>query len=306
MLRQTDLMGNVIDKVQIAIDRMRLFEPAEGYYLAFSGGKDSVVLKALADMAGVKYDAHYNATTVDPPELVRFIKFEYPDVTIEKPEIPMIKLIAKKRMPPTRTLRYCCAHYKENASKGRVTMTGVRWAESNARKKNQGLVTVMSKNSAKAAEETDARYARTARGGIVMNDDNDETRRAVEICYRTNKTLVNPIIDWTDEDVWEFIREYNVPYCRLYDEGWRRLGCVGCPMGGSDSMEREFERWPAIKNMYLRAFEDMIEKRKTDGLRTDYYNTPQEVMEWWLGKRVGNNENQIEMEIEEMMGDESE
>ena len=128
----------------------------------------------------------------------------------------------------------------------------------------------------------------------------------MEICYRTNKTLVNPIIDWTDEDVWEFIREYNAPYCKLYDEGWRRLGCVGCPMGGSDSMEREFERWPAIKNMYLRAFADMIEKRKADGLRTDYYNTPQEVMEWWLGKRVGNNENQIEMEIEEMMGDESE
>ena len=142
-------------------------------------------------------------------------------------------------------------------------------------------------------------------GGIVMNDDNDETRRAVEICYRTNKTLVNPIIDWTDEDVWEFIREYNVPYCKLYDEGWRRLGCVGCPMGGSDSMEREFERWPAIKNMYLRAFEDMIAKRKADGLRADIYSTPDEVMQWWLGKRMGFDEDQIKMEIEEMMGDEN-
>lgn len=126
MLKQVDLMGNVIDKVQRSIERLRAFEPPEGYYLAFSGGKDSVVIKALADMAGVKYDAHYNATTVDPPELVRFIKCQHPDVKIEKPEIPMIKLIVKKRMPPTRTLRYCCAYYKENASKGRVTITGAR------------------------------------------------------------------------------------------------------------------------------------------------------------------------------------
>lgn len=166
MLRQVDLMGNVIDKVERGVERLRAFEPPEGYYLAFSGGKDSVVIKALADMAGVKYDAHYNATTVDPPELVRFIKEKYPDVTIEKPEIPMFKLIAKKRTPPTRLFRYCCAYYKENASIGRVTITGARWAESDARRKNQGLVTVMSGKKAKAvAEENGAEYRQTKRGG---------------------------------------------------------------------------------------------------------------------------------------------
>lgn len=59
------------DKVEVAIDRLKSFEPEEGYHLAFSGGKDSVVIKALADMAQVKYDAHYNLTSVDPPELVQ-------------------------------------------------------------------------------------------------------------------------------------------------------------------------------------------------------------------------------------------
>ena len=306
MLKQVDLMGNVIDKVQRSIDRLKAFEPPEGYYLAFSGGKDSVVIKALADMAGVEYDAHYNATTVDPPELVRFIKEKYPDIAIEKPEIPMIKLIAKKRMPPTRLFRYCCAYYKENASNGRVTITGTRWAESNARQKNQGLVTVMSGKKAKAvAEENGAEYRSTKRGGIVMNDDNSESRRTVEMCYRTNKTMVNPIVDWTDEEVWEFIREYKIPYCSLYDEGWKRLGCIGCPMSGGEKMIREFERWPAVRKMYLKAFEDMLESRKRDGLETMMWETAEDVMTWWTnGKREWIEKGQIEMEIERLMEDE--
>lgn len=306
MLRQIDLMGNTIDKVQTAIDRLRAFEPEEGYYLAFSGGKDSVVIKAIADMAGVKYDAHYNATTVDPPELVRFIKNEYPDVKIEKPEIPMVKLIAKKRMPPTRLFRYCCAYYKESASDGRVTITGARWAESVARKRNQGLVTLMQGGKAKKiVEQNEADYRQTARGGIIMNNDNSESRRTVEMCYRSNKTMVNPIVDWTDEEVWEFIHTYKIPYCSLYNEGWKRLGCVGCPMGGGENMIREFKRWPAIQKMYMRAFEDMMEGRKRDGLETMMWDNAQDVMDWWTRKkRHWEERGQIEMEIEKMMEEE--
>ena len=78
MIEQLNVYGKT--KLEVAIQRLKTFEPSEGYYLAFSGGKDSVVIKALADMAGVKYDAHYNVTSVDPPELVRFIKEKYPDV----------------------------------------------------------------------------------------------------------------------------------------------------------------------------------------------------------------------------------
>lgn len=72
MIHQMNIYGK--DKVEVAIERLRAFEPLEGYHLAFSGGKDSVVIKALADMAGVKYDAHYSVSSVDPPELVQFVK----------------------------------------------------------------------------------------------------------------------------------------------------------------------------------------------------------------------------------------
>jgi hypothetical protein len=92
-----------------------------------------------------------------------------------------------------------------------------------------------------------------------MNDDNDENRRTVEQCYRTRKTMVNPIVDWSDEDVWDFLNSNNIPHCCLYDEGFTRLGCIGCPLAGKKNMERDFERWPKYKELYIRAFQRMID-----------------------------------------------
>ena len=108
MLKEQTLFGEE-DKVKIAVNRLRLHEPPEGYYVAFSGGKDSCVVLALCKRAGVKYDAHYNVTTVDPPELVQFIRRCYPEAWEGRnvPEKTMWQLIPEKRMPPTRMVRYC-------------------------------------------------------------------------------------------------------------------------------------------------------------------------------------------------------
>lgn len=85
MLKEQTLFGE-IDKVDLAIRRIKLHEPPEGYYVAFSGGKDSCVILDLVKRAGVKFDAHINLTTVDPPEVIRFVRQQYPEVTIEKPK----------------------------------------------------------------------------------------------------------------------------------------------------------------------------------------------------------------------------
>ena len=138
MLGQLNFEGK--DKIEVAIERIKMFEPKEGYYLAFSGGKDSIVVKELMNMAGVKYDAHYNNTTVDPPELIYYIRKYHKDVKIEHPEITMWKLIPKKLMPPTRIVRYCCAVLKEGGGIGRFVVTGVRWAESSRRKNSRQVI----------------------------------------------------------------------------------------------------------------------------------------------------------------------
>ena len=104
--------------------------------------------------------------------------------------------------------------------------------------------------------------------------DNRENARIVEMCYKNHTTLINPIIDWTTEEVWEFIREYHIPYCCLYDEGFKRLGCIGCPMGSKEQRVKEFERWPKYYHLYMVSFKKMIENR--GGGRA--YQTAEEVM----------------------------
>lgn len=299
-----DLFGMKTDKVQRSIDRIRAFCPPEGYFVAFSGGKDSVVIKVLCDMAGVKYDAHYSVTTVDPPELVRFIRAKYPDVIFDRPEMSMRQLIIKMQFPPTRFRRYCCEVLKESKGDGRIVMTGVRWAESPKRKNNQGIATIFNgRSAAKTAEQFGAEYKGTARGGILLNLDNDAERRTVEHCYRTNKTLINPIIDWTDEDVWEFIHSYEIPYCSLYDEGYKRIGCIGCPFGGSASMRRDFERWPVYKKLYIKAFDDMLAARRAAGSPTQWADG-ESVFRWWIGEDKNHDPNQIHMD--DILADETE
>ena len=282
--------SELTQKIDLALKRIETFQRPEGLYLAFSGGKDSVTVKRLLDMAGAKYDAHYRVTSVDPPELVRFIRDRYGDVDREVPRdesgkpITMWNLIPRKLMPPTRLVRYCCEELKESGGEGRMTVTGVRWAESRNRQDNQGVVTIMSRSIQKEiVDHTD--FKPTRQGGLMLMNDNTENRRLIETCYRRHKTTLNPIIDWTDAEVWRFIRQERVPYCQLYDEGFRRLGCIGCPMATRRGRSIEFARWPKYLAAYLHAFEKMIRERerrgKIDGtwrIGTD----PMEIFHWWM------------------------
>ena len=119
----------------------------------------------------------------------------------------------------------------------------------------------------------------------MLTNDNEESRRVVEQCYKRHKTTLNPIIEWTDTDVWGFIKGETVPYCELYDEGFPRIGCIGCPMARQKGREREFQRWPKYKNAYLYAFERMIRERirrgKVDGTWR-IGTTAQDVFNWWM------------------------
>lgn len=231
------------DLIDLAIERLRQFEPPEGYYLAFSGGKDSITVYRLAELAGVRFDTHYNDTTVDPPELRRFIREHYPDVQRHKPERSMFQLILDKRWPPMRQRRWCCEKLKERGGAGRVVLTGVRWAESVRRRR----------------------------------------RRMIEACYRDkSKTYLHPIIDWSDADVWQFIRSENLPYCALYDEGFTRIGCVLCP--NEPHPQRHIARWPKFARAYIRTFDRLIKLRNQLGLKTTF-ETGEQLFAWWVQRK---------------------
>lgn len=251
MLVDNTLFGTV-DKVQIAIDRIRQFEPPEGYYVTFSGGKDSIVVKDLVKRSGVKADYHYNITTIDPPELVQFIKSYHPEVQRHHPEETMWQLIARKGDLPTRLRRWCCSVLKEGRGAGRIIITGIRWAESNRRSKRQMAETCMTDNS---------------------------------------KRFIHPIIDWSEEDIWNYIRGNNVAYCSLYDHGYKRLGCLLCPMvSNPDVVKRQIEEYPKIYESYRRAcqkgFPVMLERDRRKN-RPHRFQTWEEWFNWWLWERRG-------------------
>lgn len=297
MIHQLDL--DSMDKVDRAVWRLQEAEKltkGEGLYICFSGGKDSCVIKALADMAGVKYDAHYSVTGIDPPELVRFVRRCYPDVHFNYPHYPdnysvemlrgrvitMWNLIPHKRMPPTMMVRYCCQYLKESNGDGRLAVTGVRWAESSRRKKGHGVYTVMNVNKQEKEDILqNPNFTQTPQGGVVLSNDNAEARDIIEYCYRRRKTIVNPIIDWETAEVWEFIREYKIPYCSLYDEGYSRLGCIGCPMGSVKQRMAELRRWPGIGVLYNKAIRAMLIDRAKAGLPMTWVDTI-DVWAWWL------------------------
>ena len=159
-------MSELQTKINTAIERLKAFEPVdEPYYLCFSGGKDSDCIRILADLAGVKHDIVHNLTT----ETVRYIK-SIPNVQVVTPQYSMWQLIEKKKIPPTRLIRYCCDELKEKGGKGRVKVTGVRWAESASRKQNGGVVKIIGKpkSTIALAEELQAEYEQVPKGGLIL------------------------------------------------------------------------------------------------------------------------------------------
>jgi phosphoadenosine phosphosulfate reductase len=242
--------------IQQTLDRLRAFEPAEGYYLCDSGGKDSGVLHRLTHLAGVRHDAHCNITSVDPPELIRFlrargdVKFHLPEPYRDMPGTPtMWRLIRYKLFPPVRSVRgrgarWCCEALKESGGRGRTVLTGVRWEESSRRKR---------------------------------------TRKMVEDRWQSEQRIVvNPIIDWTDAQVWAFTRQEGIPYCSLYDEGFTRLGCILCPQQGQKGMLRDAARWPKYAAQYIRVFDDVVRLRQAAGKRCTWASGL-ELFDWWVG-----------------------
>ena len=251
----------LVSKIAYSIDLLKRAEPMalkmsdKGFFLAFSGGKDSQCLYHIAKMAGVKFEAHYSLTTLDPPELVRFIKRNYPDVIIDRPKRTFLQLCKDKGMLPTRVARFCCAELKESSGAGMVTLIGIRRAESSKRAKRNEVEL----------------------GGHKFSGTLDQFNREREVeaqCMakygKADKIIVAPIIEWSDNDVWDFIKGSNIEYCKLYDEGWKRIGCLFCPMARKSEMRMCKERYPKYKDAIIRTIHHIRNKPIGGGYVGDY------------------------------------
>lgn len=268
-----------MDKVDIAIMRLReASQMSQQIYgkplvVTTSGGKDSSVCVSLAEKAGMQFEVLHNHTSVDAPETYYHIESEFNRLeskgikcTREYPiysgeRVSMFSLIPMRSMPPTRLARYCCSILKERGGANRFIVTGIRRSESVARKENRGIY--------EASRE------------IILNNDNDDKRKLFEHCGRKSKHVCNPIIDWSERDVWDYIREEKLAVNPLYDCGYNRVGCIGCPMAGTVDRQKAFARYPKYKNNYILAFKRMLEERDKKGLKSNWKGA-YEVFHWWM------------------------
>lgn len=275
-----------MDKEQSAIERIRYLSDAtlaaygRPLVAAYSGGKDSDTLLELVRRAGVPFILEHSHTTADAPQTVYHTRdmlhrledegvpcrVQYP--RYKKKRTTLWAVIPEKGTPPTRLIRYCCKILKQEGSRESVVLTGVRWAESARRKNTRGFFE-------KNAQDIDKR--------VILREDTEETRQQFDSIMReTSLVTANPLADWTDADIWDFCLSERIPMNPLYQMGFSRVGCIGCPMGGKKRW-REFAVFPAFERMYKRAFEKMVEARKQRSLSNRIgWETAEDVFRWWM------------------------
>ena len=258
--RLRDKMIYSVNLLQKAENLALFYGGGSGYYLAFSAGKDSQALYHITELAGVKFEAHMNLTSVDPPEVIRFVKQAYPEVDLIKPKKSIYQHAIEKQILPTMRVRWCCAEYKENAGAGRVTLIGIRHQESSRRAKRNEVEISNRKFSGtlegldEYRQELKAKRARRKSKKDGVNITNADQEQTLGCISGKESILISPIIHWTEKDVWEFLNKVmEVPHCSLYDEGWHRLGCIGCPMSSAKQKQIENLRYPHVKRNWIKA-----------------------------------------------------
>ena len=243
------------------------YDNEDGFYLAFSCGKDSQAMFHIAKMAGVKFKAHMNFTSVDPPQVIIFKRRQYPSVVEHAPRASIFDLAVEKGILPSMRIRWCCAELKESAGAGKVTLIGIRRDESSRRAKRHEVEVSNKKFSGNLDQfaqwqqeeihkKEEKLMCKMKREGKKVNEDQFSLDKDNEVRCINGKDsiLVSPIFDWSESDVWYFLNNIlGVPHCELYDQGYTRIGCIMCPMSQYKHKLRELRDFPHVKRGWIRA-----------------------------------------------------
>lgn len=278
MARSLNKPAGFDDRLQYSIRLLRkaqklalTYDGDDGFFLAFSGGKDSQALYHVAKLAGVRFRAHMNFTSVDPPQVIRFVRTCYPDVITHAPVKSIFALAVDRGILPSMRIRWCCADLKESAGAGKVTLIGIRKQESTRRAKRHEIEVSNKQFSGDfdqfkkwqrktiSAKEA-ALLRRMKREGKKVNEDYFSVNQQDQVrCINgQDSILISPIFNWTEKDVWYFLNEVvHVPHCELYDQGYHRIGCILCPMSSPRQKQREMQDFPHVRRGWLNAIKQI-------------------------------------------------
>lgn len=260
---------SLADKIRYSVELVRKTEkmalrldPENGFYNTFSGGKDSQCLYHIVKLAGVRHKTHMSLTSIDPPEVIRFVKRNYPDVELIKPKMSIYDMAKKRHLLPTMRLRWCCAEFKETSGAGKVTLIGIRKEES-ARRAKRGEIAANIKG--KRTEQTFDQWSYHEEEMVTCVGGKD-------------KILISPLIYWKERDVWEFLNANNIPHCELYDKGHLRIGCICCPMSSYKQRIKEIKAYPHVKRNWLKTIQWLID----NGYINHNFDNAEFGFRWWI------------------------
>lgn len=268
---------NIQPKIAESIELIRRAEklalalnPQDGFFVGFSGGKDSQVLLELVKMSGVKYKAYYSVTTNDPPENVYYIRNNYPEVQFIHPKENFFKLVEKNGLP-LRITRFCCEQLKEQGGVGNVVLTGVRAEESKKRAKYND-VEIKSKRR-EHAENTQRTRREHAENTLSRIEENEHK------CIKgKDKIMVYPLLHWKTSQIWQFIRDFDLPINPCYNSVGR-VGCMFCPYAKRKQIMQYALKYPKFKKLLLKSLDKYITEK------TEYKFNAEQYYKIWLSNK---------------------
>lgn len=271
--------------------------------LTYSGGKDSDVILQLAleCLKPDEFEVQNSHTTLDAPQTVYHIREVFNDLeakgvnttiwnkpTKDQEQTTIWDLMVKTKYPPTRFARYCCAKLKENASPNRMIATGVRAAESKNRQGRDSFQ-VWSDNKDKRGFFSLDHVKEVFAEAVEEAEDQNipvETKSPwdctfVRMAKENKKEVVNPIYEWTDDDVWDYIHDRQIKVCELYSCGWKRVGCIGCPLSNRKEQLWELSQFPQFEQAIRKTMDKMVTARKASNM-TGRWQTGEDMWLWWI------------------------
>lgn len=265
----------------------------EPLIITYSGGKDSDVMLHLAEscLKPDDFEVLNGHTTVDAPQTVYHIREVFKRLNekgikttidyhkkADGTNVTMWNLIVNRKLPPTRVARYCCSVLKESTTPNRMCAVGVRAAESTNRK-GRDVFSIRGKTKKDGYYYSLSHVAEVHKESQEIQDDNWDCT-FIKTMKEHKDTVVNPIYEWEDADIWEYIRAKEIKVNPLYNMGYERVGCIGCPLAPYHHRVKEFKDFPKYKQMYINAFQKML-NNYTQKAKTDW-KSGEDVFEWWM------------------------